>query len=187
MRLSSLLTVSIPVVAFAATGCAPTLELRAPSTQLPPTFEAASSAKTYDPAVLDRWWTIFSDAQLDELVLAALTNATEARLALARLEEARAIREAALFQFRPQGDLQIVGGVQRSETLAGPDQLIIGGGVGGGANVSGTTAASIAPSFNLSWELDLIGRRGQPHAPLTPISLLRALPMKARVRSLPPK
>jgi multidrug efflux system outer membrane protein len=159
MRWSSILAVSIPVVALAAAGCAPTLALRAPSTQLPPAFEAAGSAKTYDTATLDRWWTIFADARLNELVVSALANATDARLALARLEEARAIREAAFTQFRPQGDLQVVGGVQRSETLTGPDQLIIGGGVGGGANVSGTTAASIAPSFNLSWELDLIGRR----------------------------
>jgi outer membrane protein, multidrug efflux system len=159
MQLRSILNTAIPAVALAAAGCAPALNLRAPSTPLPNAFEAGELASS-DVAVLDRWWTIFADPQLDALVTSALANATDARLALARLDEARAVRQAALARFGVQGDLQVVGGVQRSETLKGPDQLLIGGGVGGGANVSGATVVSIAPSFNLSWELDLLGRRG---------------------------
>lgn len=150
-------SVLLPAV-LATAGCAPSLEIGHPVAPLPARFEAAAPHPSPEPAALDRWWTLFGDAQLDDLVARALHANADVRLGLARLREAQAIRRAALAPFRVQGDLQVTGGVQRSESLSGPDVLI--GGPGGTAVTSGATVAATSPTFNLSWELDLLGRRG---------------------------
>jgi len=143
---------------LATAGCAPSLEIGRPAAPLPARFEAAALHPDPEPAALDRWWTLFGDAQLDDLVARALRANADVRLGLARLREAQAIRQAALAPYRVQGDLQVTGGVQRSESLSGPDVLI--GGPSGTAVTSGATVLAASPTFNLSWELDLLGRRG---------------------------
>lgn len=154
-------SVLLPAV-LATAGCAPSLEIGRPVAPLPARFEAMAPDPAPEPAALDRWWTLFGDAQLDDLVARGLRANADVRLGLARLREAQAIRRAALAPFRVQGDLQVTGGVQRSESLSGPDVLI--GGPGGTSVTSGATVAAASPTFNLSWELDLLGRRGVARA-----------------------
>jgi multidrug efflux system outer membrane protein len=172
MRRSRYLAFAAPVAAVAAGACAPTLALREPVPATPTRFEAQISSPL-DAAALDRWWTVFDDSQLTGLVEQALANGADARLALARLEEARAIRQAALARFRVQGDLQANASAQRNETLSGDATVLGSGGTGGtpstpgGAN-PGLPAAGLfggdtdtaSVNFNLSWEVDLFGRRG---------------------------
>lgn len=174
-----------PAVALAAAGCTPTLAVREPNPATPARFEAGTGA-ALDQAALDRWWLLFGDSQLTGLVEQALVNGTDARLALARLEEARAIRSAALARFRVQGDLQANGSIQRNEILSGGGLGALGAAVGGIGGAPGqpsapgqTTSPGGTPgglpglgglfggdvnqasvNFNASWELDLFGRRG---------------------------
>ncbi len=151
-----------PAVVLLTAGCAPTPALRDPQPLTPPQFEALGDA-ALDQAALDRWWLLFPDSQLAALIDDALTNGADARLALARLEEARAIRSAALSRFRVQGDLETNGSIQRNEILSGeqpgPGAGTGLGGVGiGGASLGGDiNQASV--TFNASWEVDLFGRR----------------------------
>ncbi len=161
--------------ALAAAGCAPSLHLREPRPATPARFEARGGV-ALDQAALDRWWLLFSDSQLTGLVEQALANGADARLALARLEEARAIRSAALSRFRVQGDLQANGSIQRNEVLSGGGLGALGG-IGSGTGQPGQPAApggglaglgglfggdvdQASVNFNASWELDLFGRRG---------------------------
>jgi len=158
-------------------GCAPSLQLREPQLATPAGFDAAGSLPL-DEMALDRWWLLFGDSQLSGLVEQSLTNGADARLALARLEEARAIRSAALSRFRVQGDFQTNGSIQRNEVLSGSGLGGLTGGASGGVVTPGqpTTPApgglaglgslfggdvnQASANFNASWELDLFGRRG---------------------------
>lgn len=162
-----------PVALLAAGACAPSLHVRAPDLATPPAFEAPAGAVAASAIPLDRWWESFGDPQLDALVGEALANGTDARLALARLEEARAIRSAALARFRVQGDLQANASAQRQTTLSGDASLSAGGATGGtggaatGGTAGGFPAAALtggdtntaSANLNLSWEADLFGRR----------------------------
>ena len=54
---------------------------------------------------LDHWWTLYDDAQLATLVEQALANSPDSRDAAAKLDQARAVRDAALDAYNPQGAL----------------------------------------------------------------------------------
>lgn len=109
---------------------------------MPPAF--AGSANQSDLASLDRWWLLFGDEQLAQLIDEALARAPDARTALAVLDEARAARSQALTRFEPQGNASASAGVQRTDIANAP----------GGVNQSIFSGA-----FSPSWELDLFGRR----------------------------
>lgn len=118
--------------------------------RLPAAYEAPTGTPL--PAqVLDQWWTAFDDPVLDDLVATALARSPDARLAAARLEEARAVRQGQIRElYIPQTPL--TGSAKRTDTHV-YDQSGAGGFTQGG--VSKTYSAN----FDVSWELDLIGRR----------------------------
>jgi multidrug efflux system outer membrane protein len=144
---------------------------RAPVTTLPPAFEAQTSAS---PEVqLDRWWTLYGDAQLVALVDEALARGFDVREALARLDEARSVRRNALRQYDPSGDVQASATRQQTYNLGDGSGLAIGGGSGSGGSqgpgggLGGLGGGFVVPgrsdsyslSLPVSWELDLFGRR----------------------------
>lgn len=119
--------------------------------KLPSAYEAPKGTPLASQA-LDQWWTAFNDPVLNDLITTALAQAPDARLAAARLEEARAVREGQIRQiYIPQTPL--TGSAKRTDTHI-IDQTGAGGFTQGG--VSKTYSAN----FDVSWELDLIGRRG---------------------------
>ncbi|WP_293682383.1 efflux transporter outer membrane subunit [uncultured Phenylobacterium sp.] len=154
----------------ALTGCAAG-HPRTPATVLPPVFEAPASAS---PVVqLDRWWTLYDDAQLTALIDEALARGFDVREAVARLDEARAVRGNALRQFDPSGNVQGSATRQQTYDLGDGSGLAIGGGSSsGGSQGSGGGLGSLSNglvipgrsdsyslSLPVSWELDLFGRR----------------------------
>jgi NodT family efflux transporter outer membrane factor (OMF) lipoprotein len=149
----------LPLLASCALGP----RVPAPDTRLPAAFEAPSAdgAASVD---LDRWWRAYNDPQLESLVEAALKSAPDARSAAARLDEARAVRSSALTAFDPQGALQGSSTLTNTNTISGPGPIVIPAvpGVFPGASFdlspSGYTYNQGA-NFNVSWEVDLFGRR----------------------------
>jgi outer membrane protein, multidrug efflux system len=143
--------------------CALGPRIRAPDAHLPAAFEAPE-AVTAPGVDLDRWWSAYHDPQLETLVDQALTTAPDARSAVARLAEARAVRSSALSAFDPQGALQGSSSLTDTHTLSGPGPIVIPAvpGVFPGASFdlspSGYTYNQGA-NFNVSWEVDLFGRR----------------------------
>jgi NodT family efflux transporter outer membrane factor (OMF) lipoprotein len=135
----------LPTIAAGAalvlSGCAtaPPVDLR-----LPAAYETAA-APSDSTLGLDRWWTNFNDPLLTALIDRALERNLDARTALARLEEARATRSAALTGFLPQGDPS--GSATRTR------------GDSGGAAASSVTRTDAA-NFDVSWQVDLFGRFG---------------------------
>jgi len=118
-----------------------------PSDRAPPAF-AAQPAGVQAAEVEARWWRSFNDPALDTLIARALAANLDARLALARLEEARALARGARaerwpggginasYQRRRLADLERFPGLPREV-----DFLRVGG--------------------EADWEIDLFGRVGR--------------------------
>jgi outer membrane protein TolC len=145
-------------------GCVSAGPVRNAELGLPTTFEEQTG--TLSTRGLDRWWLMFNDAQLTMLVDNALARSTDARAAAARLREARAIRRGALASFGPQGNLNAGAQAQGTEILAGGRGgfAIPGGGSGGGGGQENPFSQegitySANSGFDVSWEVDLFGRR----------------------------
>ena len=168
--------------ALALAGCS-TAHLSTPDVRTPAAYEAGGAADASLPAqALDRWWTLFGDAQLTALVEDALQRAPDARTALQRVEESRSARDQALSRFGLQGDLSGLAQVQHTaESVSGLNGLGVGTtGVTGGTDSTGATgstgttgavgssSAFLSPGgtlytgggqFSVTYELDLFGRR----------------------------
>lgn len=129
---------------LALAGCAGPVRISDPVTALPPQFEAPAGAQAQS-VDLDRWWLAFDDPQLTALIGSALDRSTTARLALTRLEQARAVRSLARAGTLPSGS------VTASATEQGSERLW-----GGGTGSPGQESYSV--NFLPSWELDLFGR-----------------------------
>jgi NodT family efflux transporter outer membrane factor (OMF) lipoprotein len=147
----------ILIAAIALAGCASGPRPR-PDLRLPAAYEApqpAAAAATAQ-APLDRWWTVFGDAQLDALVEQALSANPDAKSAAARLREAQATRTSELSRFLPQGDANASATRTDTHQLSGSAPSIPGL-VIPGFQFSGVQDAYLA-NFDVSWEVDLFGR-----------------------------
>ncbi|MCX9147942.1 efflux transporter outer membrane subunit [Erythrobacter sp. WG] len=152
-------------------GCVFAGPIRPAEVAVPPAFEGERGA--LPAAALDRWWTAYGDPQLERLIETALARGADARAAEARLREARAIRRGALADYNPQGDLRAGAQGQNTELLRGGD-FGIGNAPGAPGTGTGTDQGqgdqnpflqqglvrSANIGFDVSWELDLFGRRG---------------------------
>ncbi|MBO9709356.1 MAG: TolC family protein [Caulobacter sp.] len=121
-----------------------------PDTRLPAAYEAPAGAALPDQA-LDRWWTGFNDPQLTALIETALEKAPDARTAQAVLDEARASRRSQIRQlYIPQTPLK--GNASKTHT-----KILDNSGAAG--FTQGGDSESYGVNFDVSWELDLWGRR----------------------------
>lgn len=139
-----------PAILLASLALAACASARQPDVRLPAGYEAPAGVPA-DAASLDRWWTVFGDAQLDGLVDHALAANPDARSAAARLNEARASATSALTRFLPQGDASGSAKRTHTEQLSGTTINIPG------FSTSGTSEQETA-NLNVSWEIDLFGR-----------------------------
>lgn len=91
--------------ALALTGCAIGPDYVRPAAPVPAAYsEAAPAANAEQNTVNSRWWTLFQDATLDQLVEQALTSNADLRQAIARVEQANAAAREAGAAFLPEID-----------------------------------------------------------------------------------
>ena len=117
------------------------------------------------------WWKVFKDPVLQEQIEEALKNNYDLRIAISRIEQARARRIQARAEFFPQ--LGYSGGAERARTPGStipatntpPTTLNVGGTAvtipGSSApemEVSGPTVNTFTVQGAASWEIDLWGR-----------------------------
>jgi hypothetical protein len=150
-----------PALASCTTNRAP----RIADVSTPAGFEAGGGG-VLPQASLDRWWTLYGDPELEALVEQALVASPTQRLAAARVEEARAVRQQVQAGLYPQGALEGSASVTQTEVLSGEASGGGAGGPGGGAGGGGFnnfggegSSRSAGLNFPVSWELDLFGRR----------------------------
>ena len=158
MRNHLVLAALVPLLAACALGP----KIPKPNTVLPVAYQSQPTPASADVPI-DKWWTLYNDPQLQSLVEEALHNAPDARSAMARLEQAKAVRSSALSAFwpagaRPRGSTTVPGttalrrGRRVIEFPTGPTTSIP-------INVANQGITDgYGGNFNVSWELDLFGR-----------------------------
>jgi NodT family efflux transporter outer membrane factor (OMF) lipoprotein len=102
---------------------------------------------------MSRWWSVFGDPLLDDLVGRAVTTNLDVTDALARVREARARRVVAGAEIFPSVDATGTYQREKSSVAFGNDN--------GGAS-SGNfdrTSDFYSTGFDASWEVDIFGRR----------------------------
>lgn len=145
-RLKSSVTALLLGMAVALAGC-----VTPPKTEpkLQPVADATLGLGTaVTPKVDERWWQQYGDAQLDQLVSAALEHNPTLQETLARVRAAQSQVQLATAQRKPGYTLE---GAETRSRL--PEQYLIPPPFGGGTYWSGQLLA------NLSWDLDFWGRQ----------------------------
>ncbi len=129
---------------FIIAGCAVGPNYKRPKTNMPEVFRGQTVLSTNSLADLP-WWQVFKDDNLQELVRTALTNNYDLRIAVTRVEQARAIADEARADFFPQANYEGTLGRAKNAVNSVP--------VG-----TGKTASFSSVYANASWEIDLWGR-----------------------------
>jgi multidrug efflux system outer membrane protein len=126
-------------------GCKVGPAYKRPVMNVPAGYRGQSAAATNSVADLS-WWQLFQDVELQRLIREALTNNYDLKIAIARMEQARAQTAAVRSQLFPQINYEAI--------------------AGGGKNVSGINEPSptgtegdvFGGDVNAAWEIDLWGR-----------------------------
>src|ERR1051325_7368676 len=126
-------------------GCAVGPNYKRPDIQSPTEFRGDRSPTNSSFADLD-WWHVYQDTNLQALVREAFTNNYDLRIALTRVEQARALAMQARSQFVPSIDYRGSVGRGRNVVLGSPFFN------------SGNTVNSAAATLNALWVVDLWGR-----------------------------
>jgi multidrug efflux system outer membrane protein len=127
-------------------GCALGPNYKRPATNTPANYRSAAELTTNSLANLP-WWQMFRDDTLQDLIRTSLTNSYNLRIAITRVEQARALLAQNRAQFFPQFNYQ--GGIGRGKNSPSGLTPVFNG----GRTTDFFTAAGTA-----SWEIDLWGR-----------------------------
>jgi NodT family efflux transporter outer membrane factor (OMF) lipoprotein len=139
------LLATLPLLALAACAAGPNYVPPMPPGAGAQSFVTQTNGATSTDAARDDWWRLYRDPVLDQLVTDALTANTDLRVAVARLEQARASLRGAKSDRLPQTRISTndtYGRVSEMQTLPGVDRE--GWRIDGGLDVS--------------YEVDLFGR-----------------------------
>jgi multidrug efflux system outer membrane protein len=146
---------SIPVlifVAFLAGGCAVGPDFEPPKTEVAANFnEAAKAAVDNNEFKGDKWWSSFKDPELDKLIVEAVSANRDLDSALARVNQARAVRQEAFLDLFPTVTAE--GDYARTRI---PTSTFAGNAFQ--ASRSHITNEFYGAGFDAFWELDLFGR-----------------------------
>jgi len=126
-------------------GCAMGPAYKRPPVDSPAQFRSDTIVTNQSFADLE-WWSVYKDYGLQALVDDALTNNYDLRIAITRVEQARAVAAQARAQFMPGATYN--GTVNRGRNVA----------FGSPLPNNGATESSAALTLNAFWELDLWGR-----------------------------
>ncbi|WP_354677504.1 TolC family protein, partial [Cupriavidus plantarum] len=110
----------VVVAAMMLAGCAVGPDYVKPQTDLAPFHNTAPRvADNAAPVSLDTWWTGFDDPMLVTVIERALAQNLDLAAALARVEQARAVAQAAGAELLPTFDLSASAAAQR-QSLQSP-------------------------------------------------------------------
>ena len=130
---------------FLVASCAVGPNYRRPAIDSPATFRGQLTATTNSFADL-AWWEVYQDDTLQALIQEALTNNYDLRIAVTRIEQARAVVMQARSQFVPS--------ISYNGTVSQGRNEFLGNTISNG----GETGNAFAGTLNAFWELDLWGR-----------------------------
>jgi len=126
-------------------GCAVGPNYERPTVNAPGTFRDQPAATSTSIADLN-WWQVYQDAALQGLIREALANNYDLRIAVTRVEQARAVAMQARSQFVPSVGYSGVISRGRNELFDSP------------ISNGGATVNSASTTLNALWEVDFWGR-----------------------------
>ena len=126
-------------------GCAVGPNYKRPELTTPDAYYAHAGAAEERALTDAPWWEVFDDPVLKSLIDEALAKGFDARLALARVDEAHARYGIARSAYWPQVDYQVAAGRERPSEFVNPA-------------ANGQSGNVYSASVGLGWELDLWGR-----------------------------
>jgi multidrug efflux system outer membrane protein len=135
-----------------ASGCALGPNYKRPAVPTPPTWREIPAAEAQSLANT-AWWELFQDPQLQELIRIALVENKDLKIAVERIEEARARYGFTKADLWPHFDLSGTGGRLRFS-----DASLVHTPDGDAAPAVGTERSIYAVSADVSWEIDFFGR-----------------------------
>jgi len=138
---------------LAAVGCALGPNYERPAVPAPATWREIPVAEAQSLANT-AWWDLFDDPQLQELVKIALTENKDLKIAVERIEEARARYGFAKADIWPKLDLSATAGRLRFNS----GSLIHTPEGDAGVVSQGTETPIYSLSADVSWEVDFFGR-----------------------------
>jgi multidrug efflux system outer membrane protein len=148
-RWSTLMRFVVPAsAALTVAGCAVGPDYKRPEMPAPTQYRFVQEPNQAQSMADLPWWAVFEDPTLQALIREGLTNNLDLRVAVARVEEARARAGIAKSFLYPQVD-GVAGYAVRQASNAPPPN---------GVGNEDTTHQSGSYGFQLSWELDLFGR-----------------------------
>ncbi|HYE37969.1 MAG TPA: efflux transporter outer membrane subunit [Methylocaldum sp.] len=129
-------------------GCTMGPDYRKPVSAVPNRWQAGKDAtadlKPIDPETLKTWWKSFGDARLDRLMDQALAGNLDLKMALARIDQARAVRRGTRAELFPSVD--VAASAQRNDN---PFPGL----------APGIRYNLFELGFDALWEIDLFGRQ----------------------------
>jgi outer membrane protein, multidrug efflux system len=137
-------------IALVCWGCAAGPDYRRPTVPMTPTFRGQSAVEAASFADLP-WWQVFQDDHLVALIREALANSYDLKIAIARVDQARALAGVATDALLP---------TLSTNGSASYQQLFLGfsSGIPGLPNIGNPRFATYSVGGALSWEIDLFGR-----------------------------
>jgi len=130
-------------IALLAAGCTAAPKVERPAVELPAAWTASAPAPFTD----GRWWRIYGEPGLDQMVEQAFASNTDLAVAVARVDEARALVREADASFFPQVDA----GFSRNRSLSSSAAGTLPPG-------SERERNNYRAALNVSYEADLFGR-----------------------------
>jgi len=138
------------LIAAGLAGCAVGPDYKEATPSVPERWQAAglkpaqAGAKPVDSEALKRWWQSFGDAELDRLMAEALAGNLDIKIALTRIDQARAERRGTRAELFPKVD--VAAGAQRNENPFP-------------GFAPGIKFNLFELGFDALWEVDLFGRQ----------------------------
>jgi len=135
----------VMILALLLAGCTVGPGYKTPDARPPAAFRNAEGGASNSLGDIP-WRQLFQDPVLEDLIGTALTNNYDLRVAVARVEQSRALLAQSRSMFYPQVTYQAAIGAGKNELNGVPYDT--GGGAAKGSDLAG----------NVSWEIDLWGR-----------------------------
>jgi multidrug efflux system outer membrane protein len=128
-------------------GCAIGPNYKRPAVESPPEFRSAPAPVSTNSLADLRWWEIFNDGTLTNLISASLADNYDLRIAVTRVEQARALSIQARSELLPQAGYEGEAARGKNTILGSPSTFS-----------HGATASGFFGVLDASWEVDLWGR-----------------------------
>src|ERR1051326_4129864 len=146
-------------VALLLPGCAVGPDYQRPAVNSPANFRNAAAAPSTNSLADLPWRELYRDETLDALIRTALANNYDLRIAVARVEEARAIAKQAKAQFVPHAGYEGDVSRGRNEFLGSPNPA---------GPAGARTGDAVFAALSASWEIDRKSTRlNSSHIPLS--------------------